>query len=276
VELAIKRVNATFGAELLDIDLAAPLDDEVSAALRAALADHLVLFARNQHLEPQAHLALARVFGEPMIHPFEAAMGRTDPLHRIVDRPEDKPDRAGWHTDDSYLASPPVVGVLCCEVAPEVGGDTAWANMAQAFEDLSDSMRAYLRPLRGFHAADGKLTAYMREHLEPQVVERVMTAIGAGAEHPIVWTHPESGRRAIYTEPNFLTHILGLPESESRFVRQFLAGLAANVSIQCRFRWSAGDVAIWDERMTQHTGSADHAGHLRVLRRCTVVEKSTN
>ena len=268
--LSIKRVTAKLGAELEGVDLAAPMDQEMREALRAALGEHLVLFARNQNLDARAHLDLAKVFGEPMVHPFEAALGRADPLHLIVDRPEDTPDRAGWHTDDSYLASPPVAAVLCCEVAPEVGGDTAWANMTEAFGNLSESMRRYLLPLRGFHAADGKLMSYMREHLDAEVVERVMASIGEGAEHPIVVTHPVTGKQALFIEPNFLTRIVGLPRHESEFVCQFLSSLAAEVSIQCRFRWSAGDVAIWDERMTQHTGSADHAGSRRVLRRCTV------
>jgi taurine dioxygenase len=206
-----------------------------------------------------------------MIHPFERAMGRTDPLHSIVDRPEDTPDRAGWHTDDSYLERPPAYAILRCDVAPEVGGDTAWCNMVLAYERLSAEMRAFLDGQRGFHATDGRLIDYVRDHLPADRIADAITEIGSGASHPIVRTHPETGRRALYFEPNFMKRVIGLSEAESRFVCEFLAARVGDVSLQCRFRWEAGDVAIWDERTTQHVGSADHAGELRVLKRCTVI-----
>ncbi len=268
--LDLRKVTAALGAEIVGVDLAGPLDPDMCEALRAALDEHLVLFARDQNLDGESQVALAQVFGEPMVHPFEAALGRTEPLHRIVDKPDTIPDRAGWHTDDSYLERPPVAAVLCCELAAEVGGDTAWANMSKAYENLSESMRDYLANHRGFHAVDGGLMEYMRRHLDDDTVERVVAQIGAGAEHPIVRTHPVTGRKAIFIEPNFMTRIVGLPRHESDFLCRFLASLANDVSIQCRFRWSTGDLAIWDERMTQHLGSADHAGSTRVMRRCTV------
>jgi taurine dioxygenase len=266
----VAPVTAAIGAEISGLDLGARLDEHDRDALRGALNRHLVLFARGQHLDDAAHEALASVFGAPMVHPFEAALGRTEPLHRIVDRAERTPDRAGWHTDDSYLERPPAVAVLRCEVAPEAGGDTAWANMILAYEKLSGRMRGFLDPLRGFHETGGSLLEYMRAHLPPDAIERVLVDIGAGAEHPIVRTHPYTGQKAIYLEPNFLTRIADLPALESDFVCRFLSTLAHDVSLQCRFRWGAGDVAIWDERVTQHIGAADHAGSDRVMVRCTV------
>lgn len=270
MQLDVTSVTAAIGAEISGLDLSGRLEPSDRAALRAALDRHLVLFARGQHLDDAAHRSLASVFGEPMVHPFEAALGRTDPLHKIVDKANRTPDRAGWHTDDSYLERPPAVAILRCEVAPAAGGDTAWVSMIGAYEKLSPRMRAFLDPLRGFHETRGSLLDYMREHLPTDVIERVLAAIGPGAEHPIVRTHPETGRKAIYVEPNFMTRVVGLPPAESDFVRRFLADLAHDVSLQCRFRWGAGDVAIWDERVTQHIGAADHAGSERVMVRCTV------
>jgi taurine dioxygenase len=211
-----------------------------------------------------------------MIHPFERAMGRTDPIHTVIDRPEDVPDRTGWHTDDSYLECPPSYAVLRCEVAPEFGGDTSWVNMVAAYEVLSASMKQFLSRLVGFHATDRGLLDYVRTHLPPGKVEEAMTAVGEGAAHPVVRSHGSSGAKALYFEPNFMRKVVGLSDQESRFVCDFLARCVANVSLQCRFRWQAGDVAIWDERTTQHTGSSDHAGQLRVLRRCTVEGEPPN
>jgi taurine dioxygenase len=264
-------VTHAIGAEVQDLNLGTQLSREALSAIREALGLHHVLFFRDQHLDDAAHLAFASAFGDLMIHPFEQAMGRTSPLHRIVDRPEDTPDRAGWHTDDSYLERPPAYGVLRCEVAPEAGGDTGWCNMVLAFEGLSAATQTFLVDLQGFHATDGGLLDYMREHLPPARLASAISEVGKGAAHPIVRTHPETGRRALFFEPNFMKRIVGLAVHESEFVCDLLAERVQDVSLQCRFRWRAGDVAIWDERTTQHIGAADHAGQMRVMRRCTVV-----
>jgi taurine dioxygenase len=268
--LLLRPLTQAIGAEVTGIDLAEGLSARQVASLREALFDRHVLFFRNQQLDDSSHRAFAENFGELMVHPFELAMGRADPLHSIVDKPEDLPDRAGWHTDDSYLERPPAIAVLRCDVAPETGGDTAWCNMALAFDRLSEEMKAFLMELRGFHGTEGGLLDYVREHLPADRVDRAVAQVGHGAEHPIVRTHPQSGLKSLYFEPNFMKRIIGLSEAESAFVCEFLATKVRDVSLQCRFRWGQGDVAIWDERTTQHVGSADHAGQLRVLRRCTV------
>lgn len=268
--LDLVTITRRIGAYVRGVDLSQPLAAEAVEAVRAALGAYHVLVFRGQHLDDAAHLALARSLGEPLVHPFERAMGRSDPLHSIVDQPGDVPDRAGWHTDDSYLERPPAYGLLRCDVAPEVGGDTAWCNMVAAFEGLSREMKDFLRPLRGFHATQTGLADYVRAHLPADRVDAALLAVGDGASHPIVRRHPETGRSALFFEPNFMTRIDGLSAAESDFVCGLLAAQVRDVSLQCRVRWGQGDFVIWDERTTQHIGSADHAGALRVMRRCTL------
>jgi taurine dioxygenase len=270
-EITFVALTRAIGAEVKGPDLRAPLSATDAKALRAGLQSHHVLFFRDQHLTDSAHLALAESLGEPMVHPFERAMGRTDPIHSIVDRPGGMPDRAGWHTDDSYLERPPAYAILRCEVTPEVGGDTGWCNMVMAFERLSPELQTFLTGLEGRHETDGGLLDYVRRHLPAERIEEVLEAVGPGASHPIVRTHPDTGQRALFFEPNFMKRIEGLSDLESRFVCDLLAAQVQDVSLQCRFQWRAGDVAIWDERTTQHVGSADHAGERRVMRRCTVL-----
>ena len=267
---SVRPVTAALGAEILDIDLNAPLAEETKAELRSALWQHLVLFFRDQHIDDEHHLALARCFGEPQVHPIQSALGRSDPLEDIIDTPESVPDRAGWHTDVTYMQRPPMAAVLRCEVAPDFGGDTLWANMYLAYEKLSDGMKRYLVDLRGFHATDMRFLDYLKRHLPEEASEKVMGAVGAGSSHPLVRTHPETGLKALFVDRSFMVRIEGLEREESSFLHDFLASRVNDISISCRFDWTKGAVAVWDERVTQHAGSADHKGSHRVLRRCTI------
>jgi taurine dioxygenase len=139
--------------------------------------------------------------------------------------------------------------------------------MYLAYEKLSDRMKAYLEGLRGFHATDASFVAYIRDHLPEESCEKVMDAVGTGTSHPIVRTHPETGRKALFVDRSFMTHIEDLGKEESRSVHDFLSSRANDISIQCRFRWTKGAVAVWDERATQHAGVADHVGSSRVADR---------
>ena len=267
----VTPVTAALGAEVSEIDLKAPLSEQASAELRAALAEYLVLFFRDQYLDDDTQLALASCFGEPEVHPIRGALGDPSVLHDIVDTPESEPDRDGWHTDVTYMERPPAAAVLRCEHAPATGGDTLWANMYLAYEKLSDGMKQYLDDLEGFHATDGGFSDYIQRHLPPEAADKVMAAVGSGVLHPIVRTHPETGRKALFVDQSYLSRIEGLSRDESRHMLAFLASRVNDISIQCRFQWTAGAVAVWDERATQHSGSADHRGSARTLRRCTIV-----
>ena len=266
----LSPVTRALGAEVHDLDLNAPLTPETRAELRTALRDHLVLFFRGQHLDDEAHLSLARCFGEPEVHPIRGALGDPSVLQDIVDTPDSVPDRDGWHTDVTYMERPPAAAVLRCEKAPESGGDTLWANMHLAYERLSPGMQRYIGELCGFHATDARFVDYIRRHLPADACEKVMEAVGSGSSHPLVRTHPVTGRKALFVDRSFMVRIEGLPRQESDYLHRFLADRADDVSIQCRFRWNPGDVAVWDEPATQHSGAADHRGSERVMRRCTV------
>ena len=266
----VRPATAALGAEVEGLDLHSALSEDAQRDLRNALQEHLVLFFRGQDIDDEHHLALASCFGEPEVHPIRGALGDPSKLHDIVDAPESVPDRDGWHTDVTYMERPPCAAVLRCLVTPECGGDTLWSNMILAYEKLSDPMKVYLAGLTGFHATDANFNSYLRRHLSEEACDKVMTAVGDGVAHPLVRTHPETGRKALFVDRSFMTHIEGLPKDESRFVQEFLASRANDMSIQCRFHWRKGDVAVWEERTTQHAGAADHAGSERVLRRCTI------
>ena len=266
----VTPVTAAIGAEVTGLDLNAPLSETARGELVRALAQHLVLFFEGQHIDDDAQLALAACFGDPEVHPIRGALGDPARLHDIVDTPESEPDRDGWHTDVTYMARPPAAAVLRCEETPSAGGDTLWANMQLAYDKLSEPMKRYIAELRGFHTTRGGFVDYVRRHLPAEVVEKVMAAVGEGASHPLVRTHPVSGRRSLFVDQSYLERIEGLPPAESRFLLRFLSSRVDDVSIQCRFRWTRGAVAVWDERATQHSGAADHRGTARALRRCTV------
>ena len=263
-------VTAALGAEIDGIDLNTPLTEVMQAELRDALSDHLVLFFRDQFINDEAHLALASCFGEPEVHPIRGALGDPSRLHDIVDTTKSEPDRDGWHTDVTYMECPPCAAVLRCEETPSAGGDTLWANMQLAYDKLSDGMKTYLADLQGFHATDGGFIDYIQRHLPEDAVEKIMKAVGAGASHPLVRTHPVSGRKSLFVDRAYLGKIEGISKDESIFMLEFLSSRVQDVSIQCRFHWTTGAVAVWDERATQHSGAADHRGSARILRRCTV------
>lgn len=263
-------MTAAIGAEIEGVDLNAPLDEAVQEEFRLALYHFHVIAFRDQFLEDEAHLALARVFGEPEIHPIKAALGNPEVLADIVDTEDSVPDRDGWHTDVTYQPRPPSAAVLRCKETPAAGGDTLWANMQLAYQKLSEPMKQMIDGLTGHHATGGGFADYVRRHLPEEIANKVMEIVGDGAHHPIVRTHPVTGEKSLFVDQSYLSRIDGLPDEEGKFLLGFLASRVDDVSIQCRFHWTEGAVVVWDERSTQHSGSADHRGLARVLRRCTI------
>jgi taurine dioxygenase len=270
--IVIDRLTASLGAEMVGVNLKDAVNDQtLQEEIRNALAEYSVLTFRAQFLDDETQIAVAEFFGDTMLHPIVAALGSDNPVEPIEDSPTSLPDREGWHTDAPFLSRPPSVAVLRAVTVPPTGGDTLWVSTAAAYDLLSESMQQFFSGLHVSYPPAQGLFDYVSEHMDEQVASRVSELVGAGAEHPLVVTHPLTARRCLYFARGFAERIIELTDEESSMLWPFLDRLVSNVGIQCRWRWHEGDVVIWDEIATQHSGAADHRGETRVMRRVAAV-----
>jgi len=245
--VTVEPMSGALGAQVRGIDLR-HLDDHAWGQLHDLWLEHLVLFFPDQALDPDSHVAFARRFGEPEIHAFAPKLD-DDHLEVVV---LDGVRADEWHTDCTFSASPPMASVLHNVICPPVGGDTVWTNQYLAYERLSAPLRGLLDGLTAVH------TAHPMGHPEVQ------------ATHPAVRIHPETGRRSLFVNRGFTSHFVELHRPESDALLAFLYGWSEQPAFQCRFRWSAGTIALWDNRCTQHIGVPDFEGR-RLLQRVTVI-----
>ena len=264
----IRPVTATIGAEICGVDLARPLDDPTVAAIRRALLDHLVVFFRGQQLTDEQHLAFALRFGSLSVPPLATKYQET-PAVTVLDQVNPKGEGADeWHSDNTFMARPPLGSVLRAVQLPAVGGDTCFASMYAAYEGLSPPVRALVDGLRAVH----DITKPMRKavaagHTTLDLAE--MQRQWPPVEHPVVVTHPETGRRALFVNRNSTTHIVGVSERENDVLLPFLLDHARSPEFQCRFHWEPGSVAFWDNRSVQHYAVADYTER-RITHRVTI------
>lgn len=187
----------------------------------------------------------------------------------IEDTPESPPDADGWHTDVSWLPEPPQVAVLRAEVIPDSGGDTMWASLYEAYDRLSPVMRRVCDGLTVHHDQGPDFHAAIERHLGTEIANRVATEY-PGADHPLVRTHPVTGRPALYVSGMFMRTVDGMNPDESEVLLSFLRTRLDDPNVQCRWRWWPNDVAVWDERATNHRALSDHFPQYRRMRRITV------
>ncbi len=262
----VKRVAGAIGAELQAINLADGIDGELAATLRALLNEHEVLFLRDQAISAADQKALAEVFGPLQTHP---AYGTVEgfPEVMILESTRDNPSKIEvWHSDMTFRQHPPSVTVLRGITIPEVGGDTLFASMTAAYEGLSPGMQSYLEGLTAVH----DFSHGFRESLaEPGGRERLADAVAANppVRHPVVQTHPETGKKVLFVNALFTTHIEGLPPLESAEVLQFLWRHASLPEFTCRFSWAPDSLVLWDNRSTQHKPVNDFFPATRRLHR---------
>ncbi len=266
----LEPMTPTIGAVVADFSMADPLDEVTFAELNRALLEWKVLFFRDQHITHTEHAAFARHWGALETHPF---------IRERVDQPEDTPEvvrlekgpKSGgyeniWHSDVTWRVNPSLGSILRAIELPEVGGDTLWADMSAAYDCLSDDIKSRIDGLTAVHdwiETFGRgLDAATRDRLRPDF---------PAVEHPVVRTHPETGRKMIYVNQAFTQHIVGMPKAESDELLHFLYRQASFPEFQCRFRWSPGDVAFWDNRSSQHYASSDYFPNRRVMDRITIV-----
>jgi len=266
--ITVRPVAGALGAEIGGVDLAAPLEAALVAEIRRAFLEHLVVFFRNQQLTPARQLDFARRFGEPMEYPQLKGLPECPLITPVVKLEHERVNFGGvWHSDTTYLERPPMASMLYAVEIPPFGGDTLFANQYLAYETLSAGLRCTLAGLRAVNTSTKADVSRTRE-------DRLRAA---GAElkalqgiHPVVRTHPETGRQALYVNTGHTSHFEDWSEAESRPLLEYLFAHQVRPEFTCRFRWEAGSLAFWDNRCAQHHPVNDYHGFRRVMHRVTL------
>lgn len=264
--LDIHAVSPVIGAEIRGLDLSKPLGDDVVAEVRAALGHHLVLFFKDQDLSPDQQADFARQFGtvtpaHPVIPSIEG--------HPEVLPIDGREDRASWwHTDVTFLGTPPLGSILHMREAPGVGGDTMWISMQAAYDALSEPVRDLCERLIAWHhdpwfAAD--VDAKGGYEWDGEWHDKLYPT-----SHPVVRTHPDTGRNGLFVNPHFTRFIEGFTKTESDGLLDMLYRHCQRPEFSCRFRWQVGAVAFWDNRATMHYALDDYRDAIRVAHRVTL------
>jgi taurine dioxygenase len=260
--------TATIGAEVHGIDLRRELADDDVARLRQALLDHLVLFFREQCVDDDQHLAFALRFGPLDISPFTTRHQDSDAVV-VLDQVHPKDEGADeWHSDNTFLETPPMGSILRCVQLPSIGGDTCFASMYAAYDALSQPMRALVDGLWAVHDITKPLRKAIRDgHTTLDLAE--MQRACPPVRHRVAVTHPETGRKALFVNRNSTTHLEDVTERENDLLLPFLFDHVRSPEFQCRFHWEPGSIVFWDNRAVQHYAVADY-DERRVMRRVTI------
>jgi alpha-ketoglutarate-dependent taurine dioxygenase len=270
--LDVIPLTGTLAGEVRGVDLAL-VDDDVAAAINAALLEHAVLVFRGQRISKGEHVALARLLGEPTL------------AHPIVPGPDEHPEileldaaaggrNARWHTDVTFVAAPPRASILFGETIPPFGGDTMWADQRAAYDRLAPPVRDLVDRLDAVHRVSP--LAYWGEPFDTALTREDAAALAAKARdlpaviHPVVRVHPETGRKNLFVNPGFTTHIVGLSRIESDNLLTLLFAHAAQPEVIYRHRWQTGDLVMWDNRCTSHYAVDDYRDTARRVRRVTL------
>jgi taurine dioxygenase len=278
--IQVKPIAGALGAEISGVNLRT-MDDETFKEIKVAWLEHLVVFFRDQSITPEQQIAFAKRFGEIHHHPFMKSMDEyPDILEIIKEEGDTKAFGDVWHTDQMFNPKPAKATILYAKETPDAGGDTLFANMYLAYETLSEPMKALLDGIKtwnvgdrkklmqadkigvtpdGRYAGNEKMSAKIRDPGELQTE----------AAHPLVRTHPETGRKTLYIS-NHTQTLDGFKLAEARPILDFLAAHAVEPEFTCRFRWEVGSLAIWDNRCTQHRALNDYPGKRRRMHRITI------
>jgi taurine dioxygenase len=266
----VNRLAGSLGAELSGLDLSQPLRPQDLAALRSAWLEHGVVFLRDQHLTSEQYMAFAHAMGTPVEYPFVKGIDGFPVIIEIKKLEHEKVNFGGvWHSDTAYLEQPPMATMLLAREIPPYGGDTMFSNQVQAYESLSDGMK---RLLDGLVAVNTSAKADVTRTREDRLAEVGRTDANSQyeAEHPVVRTHPETGRKALYVNSAHTARFVGMTEEESAPLLQFLFAHQKKEEFTCRFRWQVGSLALWDNRCTHHFPINDYHGFRRLLHRITL------
>jgi taurine dioxygenase len=272
--LEIRPLSGALGAEILGVDLSA-LDDATFAVIHREFLDRGMLVFRDQNLTHADQIAFATRFGPPDVHPIVLGMEEFPELVRVP-----KPAGAsasfgvGWHSDNSFFANPSLGSVLYGVTIPPYGGDTLYASMERAYDALSAPIKAMLDGLQAVHSAarayDPAVTGTEKYEGKAPIAYKYSDAVREENVHPVIRTHPESGRRSIYVNEMFTQRIVGLRENESSAILRMLYDHCTRPEFTCRLRWAPRSVAVWDNRSVQHYAIDDYQQFERLMFRVTI------
>ena len=270
--ITVKPLAGALGAEIGGVDLRQPLSNRQRSEIQNAFLAHCAIYIRDQELHGADLLRYARYFAEPAYYPFVEGLPDFPQIFELRKEPDQKENVGGaWHSDTTYLEKPPIGTMLYCREAPAYGGDTMVANQYLAYESLSCGMRRMLDGLTGIYSARMNGGRGNREENKyMKMKDTVAQADRIEAEHPVVRTHPGTGRRALYVSTRHTVRFQGMTEDESRPLIQFLQAHCTRPEFTARIRWEKGTVTIWDNRCVQHFAINDYQGQRRVMWRLPV------
>ncbi len=263
--LSIIPIAGALGAEIGGVDLSQPLTEPLVGSLRQALLDHKVIFFRDQEITPAQHVAFARRFGDLVIYPLVTGLDGFPEIAPVIKLEHETVNFGGlWHSDTTYLEEPPMGAVLVARELPPVGGDTLFANMALAYETLSTGMKEMLSGLVGVSDSSKADVTRTREDRTKGEAQRLT------AEHPVIRTHPETGKKSLFVNYGHTLRFKDMTEAESAPILDYLFRHQTQPEFTCRFCWRPGSIAFWDNRATQHNPVNDYHGYKRVMHRITI------
>lgn len=269
--MKVRRIAGALGAEISGVDLSRDLSTALAAEIRQVLLDNLVVFFRDRALTPAQFLEFASRMGEPVEYPFVNGLPGFPHVIEVKKLEHEVTNFGGiWHSDTTYLDEPPMGSMLLAREVPPYGGDTLFANQYLAYETLSDTMKRLLDGLVGISSSAKADVSKTRE-------DRIRTDGRGGeasreylAEHPLVRTHPETGRKALFVNVAHTAGIKGMTDAESAPLLEFLFRHQVKPEFTCRFPWEVGSIAFWDNRCAQHNPVNDYHGFRRVMHRITL------
>ncbi|MBN34331.1 MAG: taurine dioxygenase [Rhodospirillaceae bacterium] len=268
----------SLGAEIAGVDLSKPLSNEEFSGIHQAWLDHLVIYFRNQDLTPEQHRNFALRFSKLEEHPYVEGLDGIPEIIAIVKEPEEYKNWGGpWHADVTFKEEPSIGAALYAREVPDFGGDTGFANMYLAYETLSDGMKAMIDRLEAIHDSTGY------DYYNTFRSMKGKAAVGDRSTHPVVITHPETGRKALFVNRSYTTHFKDMTVAESKPLIDFLCDHASRIEFTTRLHWEPGTLGVWDNRVTMHCAIDDDfaaknggTGFRRVMHRATFAGQVPN
>jgi taurine dioxygenase len=265
MRMEVRPISGALGAEILGVDLSKEIPAQ---EIRRAFLEHQVIFFRDQALDPAQLLAFARAMGRPVEYPFVKGLADFPEVIEVKKLEHERHNFGGiWHSDTAYLEAPPMGSMLIAREVPPYGGDTEFASQYLAYEALSDGMK---RLLAGLKAVNSSAKADVSRTREDRIKEQGGESKELVGIHPVVRTHPETGRKALYLNVAHTVRFDGMTEEESAPLLQYLFRHQVRPEFTCRFAWRVSSLAFWDNRCTQHNPINDYHGHRRVMHRVTL------